>query len=223
MPAGGLLLDKGKRREKRSHYNGDRNGEESIRTLALGNRLLLVDGDFRRPCLHRTYGVQNNTGLTNLLRGTTSLDEACQPVTDDLTVLTSGSFVFDPQELLQADRILAVLSEMRNKFDLVIIDSAPVLVVADTLLLAPHVDGVLLVMRYGLVKDVEAAEARHRLEKSRAKILGGILNYCEDRAPMTDYRYYRVTSADPEVRGTLVEAGESKMETFSGGQIKQRE
>ncbi len=187
------------------------------------NRLLVVDADFRRPDVHRIYGLPNEVGLTDILKGTACLEQACHTVGSGISVLTSGSFAFDPQELLEAERIQEVLNEMRNKFDVVIIDSAPVLVVADTLLLAPHVDGVLLVMRYGVVRDTEAAEAKERLERSRAKVLGGILNCFEDYTPKTGAYdgYYYVEPADPSGNGRNPKGSAPKIEKITTGRLKE--
>jgi len=168
--------------------------------VTVTNRVLLADADFRRPDQHSIYGLQNKVGFTDVLKQSASLDEACVQVKSGVFVMTSGSFILDPQELLQGDRLRAVIDEMRSKFDIVIMDTAPVLVVADTVLMAPHTDGVLLVMRSGAVKDTEAAQARERLERGRAKIIGGILNCYEERWHRTDYQdYYYVKAYEREL------------------------
>jgi len=147
-----------------------------------GKRVLLVDGDLRRSRLHEAFGLDGSIGLTNVLVGQATLEQAVQrpthngAVLENLHVLTAGPSPPNPAELLGSENMRKLLSEAREKYDRVILDSAPVLFVADASILAGLSDGVIVVVKAAKNTRNVAARAVDQLKGVRARILGGVLN-----------------------------------------------
>lgn len=159
-------------------------------TLAIGGRrVLLVDGDLRRPSLHRMLSLPNTVGFVDVLGGAQPLDAAVHQLKNGLSVVTSGRLTPDPQELLLGDRVDATLTEMKQAFDLVLIDTAPLLSVADAGLLAAHTDGVIVVIGYGLATVTEMRLTRERLAAAGGTLIGTVLNRFMGPAAHTYHPY----------------------------------
>lgn len=144
-----------------------------------GNRVALVDADLRRPCMHEVFGVQQTPGFTDLLLGMGAKGVVNHVEVDSgarLSVYTSGSVPSNPSEMLSGRRVNQLLSEMGAHYDYVIVDSAPVLPVSDSVALSGSVDGVLVVAHAGRVTDGNVLETLERLERVGAPILGLVLN-----------------------------------------------
>lgn len=142
-----------------------------------GKKVLLIDADFRRPRCHRLFQVPNEVGICSVMDGTTEWTEAIQesPVAN-LSLLTCGKRPENPSELLTSRRFEELLALFRERFDLVIVDTPPVLVVTDPLNVAPRVDGVLVVLR--LTKSARNAGVRTlaNLDEVGANVLGIVVN-----------------------------------------------
>ncbi|MDA0323809.1 MAG: polysaccharide biosynthesis tyrosine autokinase [Verrucomicrobia bacterium] len=147
-----------------------------------GKRILLVDMDMRRPTVHRVFGMENETGLTNLLVGEAEFDACVQKgrhgdkVLDMLDVMTAGTRPPNPTELIEAKATRKLIETLSAKYDRIIIDSPPVLFVADASLISTFCDGVVLVARSAKNARSQALRARRQLDSASARILGGILN-----------------------------------------------
>jgi len=175
------------------------------RTLAeLGQRVLLVDADLRRPQLHQRLGLSNSRGLTTLLGAEPpDLFQVLQPVPglDALALLAAGPLPQDPPRLLGSAALPALVHRLADSalFDVVLYDLPPVLGLADTSLLAGHLDGVMLLVSLGQVPRKRAQAALERLQEARASVLGMITNRLRPSATDADrhptYRYY--TNAAP--------------------------
>ncbi len=143
----------------------------------LSEKVLLVDGDLRRPTLHKIFNVENEVGLSELLRGSVSLETVAQPISYGFSLVPSGELPRDPQELFLSTRFVRTLAEMERVFDLVILDSPPVLAVADAALIASHVDSVILVLKYGDTSVMEVLRAKERLQQGAStRIIGCVVN-----------------------------------------------
>ncbi|NLT72710.1 MAG: polysaccharide biosynthesis tyrosine autokinase [Chloroflexi bacterium] len=143
-----------------------------------GQRVLLVDSDLRRPVQHRVFGVSNFRGLSDaILGGVSSLNDSIQ-ATDipNLWVMTAGDVPPNPSELLASDRMGAVIEALKERYDLVLFDSPPALVVADSSILGSRVDGVLLVTDVGQTHRKAAEHVANELRRARANLLGVVLN-----------------------------------------------
>jgi capsular exopolysaccharide synthesis family protein len=149
-----------------------------------GQRCIVVCGDLRQPRLHEHLGVGWEPGLTSVLLGEVTLEEALQPVpyADGLRILASGDIPPNPSELLSSDAAIQVLERVGDGVDLVLIDSPPVLPVTDALVLAKQVDGVILVADARHTGLPEIREAHQRLEQVGAPLVGTVLNSAEGTA-----------------------------------------
>src|SRR5205085_6880601 len=141
-----------------------------------GKRVLLVDVDLRRPTVHKLFKVPNHHGLTSLLLGVARSDEAIQEVgIENLQVLTSGPMPPSPADTLSSQAMSALLDTLAQTFDVVITDSPPVRVASDAVILASHMDGVLLVIAAGTTSKRVARNAFEALQRSSSPILGAVL------------------------------------------------
>ena len=144
----------------------------------LGKRVLLVSADLRRPTLHRLFGLRNEAGLSEVLIGLADVEDVVQrvPGVEGLEVLTSGGETERPAELLQDEPLRRLLEEQRERVDVVIIDSSPVLAVADTLSLASLADGVVMVVDSTSTTRQTLREAAEQLDQVGARIIGVVVN-----------------------------------------------
>ncbi len=139
-----------------------------------GRRVLLIDGDLRRPSLHRVVGVSNRSGLADALQARSDVRLEVAPITDTVTLLPAGPADPDPLRSLSSARMKRVIQEASQRFDWVIIDSAPVGAVADASVLATLVDGIVFVVRAEHSQYPAVKKAMQTLGHDR--ILGVILN-----------------------------------------------
>jgi capsular exopolysaccharide synthesis family protein len=158
---------------------------------ALGKSVLLVDADLRRPRLHQFFGIDNHAGLSDVLSDGRSVDDVLGRVPEGPYLVTSGPTPPDPQALLTSERFDALVDDVRGRFDMVLVDSAPFLAVADTSLIVPRMDGVVFVLRSGLVTESEAIRTKIRLDAAGTPVVGAVLNAFE----ATDPDYYHPYSS----------------------------
>jgi polysaccharide biosynthesis transport protein len=158
-------------------------------TMARGGaRVVLVEATFRRPSLARALDVPETVGLSNVLVGLNTLDEAIQATRiDNLDVVVCGALPPSPGELLGSSSMRQLVQTLTQRYDQVVIDGAPMLVVADNFLLAEMVDGVALVFQAGQNTRGMALRAARQIVSLRARLLGAILN----RVRATKGGYYR--------------------------------
>lgn len=141
-----------------------------------GKKVALVDADLRRPSLHTLLGLDDSPGFSNVLSGQDTLENALQQTHyTGLYVLTSGTLPPDPGEILASSASRNLLNELRSRFDYVIMDSSPLLAVADAAILAAESDGALMVCRFGTTRPDHLRQAVRRVEKLGARVLGGVL------------------------------------------------
>lgn len=154
--------------------------------------VLLVDGDMRRPSLHKYLGLVGQVGFSTVLSGAASLDEALQKTQyARLSVLAAGATPPNPSELVGSYTAKKLIDDMRGQFDYVIIDSSPQLAVTDAAILATNSDGVLLVARFGQTRREQLAHAVDTLKDVGAPILGVVFNMIPmGRGSSYSYHYY---------------------------------
>ncbi len=166
-----------------------------------GRRVVLVDGDLRRPRLHEVFGSDGSRGLTSALLGQSTMD-LLWPVAlpaGHLEVMAAGPIPTNPSETLGSQRMRSVLDELAQMFDLVVIDSAPVLPVTDAVVVAGLVDAVVLVARADQTTDRQLREAVGLLTRSGAPLVGAVLNGVDpDRDPYGQGYGYRKGYAEYE-------------------------
>ena len=155
-----------------------------------GHRVLLVDGDMRRPQLASLFGLERAVGLTTVLLGRMELKDAVQVHHETgLHVLTSGNLPPNPAELLQSHAMADLLGLVRDEFDIVVIDAPPLLPVTDAALIAAQVDGAVIVVRQGRTTRDQLAGSIDRLSAVGARPLGIALNMVPAKKRAGGYGY----------------------------------
>lgn len=138
-------------------------------------RVLLIDGDLRRPSVHRLFGLEDGPGLTDVLMGGAELNQALVNVENHhLTLLPAGAIPNHPAELLGSASMRRVLDTLRTRFDRILIDMPPVAPLADLHIVAPMADGLLMIVRAGVTPRPAIERALAGLDMS--KVLGLVLN-----------------------------------------------
>lgn len=142
-----------------------------------GRRVLLIDADLRKPSQHAIHNLRRDHGLVHLLKGVLPVDRLVQPSPiNNLDLLTAGPDVPNPAELLASRRLAEVLEEARPTYDVVIIDSSPLLAVTDPSVIAAAVDGILLVVRLEESRRHDIERASELLESLGVPVLGIVIN-----------------------------------------------
>jgi capsular exopolysaccharide synthesis family protein len=152
----------------------------------------LVDADLRRPTVHKLFEMPREPGLSDILQGNCSIDQALRPTPHSfLQVIPSGYREEHPGGLFEKQRLSDTIEHLRKRFEIVIFDAPPVLPVADTTILAGEMDGILMVIMGGLTPREVVQRARDILDDSNARILGVVLNNASRVLPYYyEYSYY---------------------------------
>ncbi len=170
-----------------------------------GQRTLLVGANMRRPSIHRFFGIEREPGLSDILVGRTRWrdcirtvadilmgrfemeDIMASPGLDNLHIIEAGPVPGNPSELLSTPAMGQFLREIREEYDIVLIDTPPVLPVTDSAIVAAQVDGVVLVYQAGKVGRLVLKRAKAHLDSARAKVWGVVLN--DVQSEVADYSY----------------------------------
>jgi capsular exopolysaccharide synthesis family protein len=155
-----------------------------------GVRVLLIDADLRRPSIHKNLGMGPHTGLSNVLTGSATLEEAIThtSILPNLDVLTAGTPPPNPAELLASTNMRDLLAQLREQYDHIVIDTPPSLSVTDAVVLSPRADAVVLVIRSSQTTKQALRRSRDILTQVNAKVVGVLLNAVDLSSP--DYYYY---------------------------------
>lgn len=155
----------------------------AISLAQAGQRVLLLEADLRRPRVAEYLGLESVVGLTTLLVGRATIDEVVQPFAKapGLEVITGGAMPPNPAELLQSETMKLLIADLRKRYDVVLVDSPPILPVTDAALLGAVTDGAVLVAHHGRTTREQATRAKARLESVDARLLGTVLNFVPDK------------------------------------------
>ncbi|MEW6059513.1 MAG: polysaccharide biosynthesis tyrosine autokinase [Actinomycetota bacterium] len=157
-----------------------------------GKRVLAISCDLHRPRLHQCFDLENAVGLTTLLGNEASLgDVVGRTGLDTLRVLPSGPAVPNPAELLASSEMERLLTELRRTTDYLILDTPPVIAVADALVLAPKTDGVLVVVDANRTEREALSFARREIEQAGGRIVGGVYHKFDPARARTYQPYYQ--------------------------------
>lgn len=157
------------------------------------NKVLLIDCDLRKPSLHKKFQVSNEKGITDLLIGKCTQNEAVKVMEKGVHLITAGTIPPNPAEIVGSKALKDFIDEMVNDYDYIVIDTPPVLAVTDAQLLAAKCDGTVLVSRAKKSRNKFVKLAYNELQKVRANVLGSILN---DSDMKQKYGYYKHYSSD---------------------------
>lgn len=167
-----------------------------------GKRVLVVDADLRRPKQHEIFETSNNQGLTTaILDNQTPASFHIQPTAvPNLRIMTSGPIPPNPAELLNSQRMNQVLADLKEEADVILFDSPPILSVADASILAPQVNGCLLVVEVAKTRRNMFLQAVSRLSNAKAHLYGSIMNSSQSSRRgyyyQPDYYYYHYNNYD---------------------------
>jgi len=155
-----------------------------------GTRVLLMDADLRRPSIHKTLGMGPKTGLSNVLTGNATLQQAVlrSNILPTLFVLSAGTPPPNPAELLASSNMKDILAELREQYDHIVVDTPPTLSVTDAVVMSTRADSVVLVIRSGQTTKQALRRSRDLLMQVNARVSGVLLNAVDLSSP--DYYYY---------------------------------
>jgi polysaccharide biosynthesis transport protein len=185
-----------------------------------GTRVLLVDGDLRRPSIHKTLGMGPRSGLSNVLTGSATLAQVIAPSPNlpNLFVLAAGTPPPNPAELLASANMKEVLDELREQYDHIVIDTPPTLSVTDAVVLSPRMDAIILVIRSGQTTKQALRRARDILLQVNAHVTGVLLNAVDLRSPDYYYYYeYQGKYSQYYEEDSSAESGDDQPKAVSGG------
>ncbi|EMI58103.1 GumC family protein [Rhodopirellula sallentina] len=159
-----------------------------------GKRVLLVDADMRRPTVAASLGVSAEYGLVDYLKGKAGFEDVLHPCEQaGLFVCTDGSRTSQPAELLETDRFAEFMAEARSAFDVILIDTPPLLAVADPVIVSEHVDGCLLAVRVAKNNRTIVQRAAEILDEHGSRAMGVVINTQSPRSGdygYSSYNYY---------------------------------
>jgi tyrosine-protein kinase len=184
-------------------------------TLAMGGaRVVLVDGDLRKPKIGEYLGMSSAAGLSSVLAGRHELRDVIATYGREmLAVLPSGPTPPNPSELLSSQQMTDLITTLANHYDVVVIDAPPLLPVTDAAILGSIADGAVLVIRYGRTRREEVQRALQQLSRVNAKLLGTVLNFAPKRKRGTydgyGYGYGYAGGPLEETRTELTTPGET--------------
>ncbi|EFM09158.1 capsular exopolysaccharide family [Paenibacillus curdlanolyticus YK9] len=156
---------------------------ETVANLAIayaqaGRRTLLVDGDLREPMLHKLFGISNRVGLSSILVYANEADEAVQHgVLPNLSIAPAGPKATGGVDLVAAGQLQTLFKQWREEYDVVLLDTPPLLSSAAAQMLAGACDGALLVLRSGVAKEEDALRVKALLETAEVAVLGTALTH----------------------------------------------
>lgn len=146
-------------------------------TLAeAGNKVVLVDCDFRRPRMHRCFGVDRKPGIVEYLFNEASLDEAIQSTTaEGLDVVAVGKQIPNPYSLSRSEKLIDFINELKNRYDYVLLDTAPYGIITDAAPLFGISDGVLLAVRFNQTQEADLDQTLENLRQIKCNLIGSVM------------------------------------------------
>lgn len=157
----------------------------------VGKRVLLIDCDMRRPRQHRIWEIPNLLGMSNILAGQNEVKPTIHTVFSNVDMLPAGKIPPNPVTLLDSQRMADLIEKARQDYDFVVIDAPPLTAVTDPLIISKFADGILLVVRPGLVEYSALKSAKSLLNQSKTPVLGMAVNGVSEESSYGGYYYYR--------------------------------
>ncbi len=156
-----------------------------------GMKVLLIDCDFRKPKIHKTFGIEGTVGFTNFLIGQAKWNDVVQPwgLTGKLDILPAGQIPPNPSELLGSEAMKKALATVEAKYDVVLIDTAPLLPVTDAAILSKIAGGIVLVVNVGRITKPQLQGAINHIDAVGGKIIGFVMNKIPTKGADAYYYY----------------------------------
>lgn len=172
-----------------------------------GNKTILIDCDLRKPRVHKAFGISNQVGLSDLLADQMDQEGAIK-LTEipNLHVLSSGTRPPNPAELLGSGKMKKFVEALKENYDVIVLDTPPIILVTDAQIIAQYADGCLLVISSGQAERESAIKAKQLLEKVNGKILGVVFN----KVDVTRKSYYHYSYEYGEKKSTNNNTGKRR-------------
>lgn len=193
----------------------------AITFAQMGKRVMIVDADMRRPAIHHVFGLKRQPGLSEIIIENTALEDAVRtfsdiilggfgleefltaPGLDNLNIITSGSTPFNPPDLLASEKMKTIIARLKNSYDVVLLDAPPVLPLTDTLILAPQMEGTILIYQVGRMARGALKRVKSLLDGAHAKIIGIVLTGVRAEISPDYYHHYYYYPEKPGKKGDL--------------------
>ncbi|NLK24395.1 MAG: CpsD/CapB family tyrosine-protein kinase [Clostridiales bacterium] len=169
-------------------------GNIAISFAQASKKTVIIDCDLRKPSLHKKFKISNIGGLSDILIGKEKIDDVVHHFNDELDIITSGKLPPNPAEMLGSRTMERLLIALKERYDIIILDTAPLQAVTDAQILSAKSDGIILVVRAHAIKRESVIQAKGLIEKVGGKILGTVLNGVENTRGK--YYYYYGTGED---------------------------
>jgi succinoglycan biosynthesis transport protein ExoP len=193
-----------------------------------GYNTLMIDGDLRRPKLHTFFDINNSVGLTNYLTTDLMLEDVIlQTPVDNLYFMPSGILPADAAGILNSRRMSELIADVKSRFDLVLIDSPPILGVSDASVLASEVDLTMIVIQHRKLPRSMLVRVKQAIENVGGNLLGVVLNNVDVRSDSqyqyytSYYTYYSPTNTEPKAKSRVHEVEDTYDEPASTSQPSQ--
>jgi capsular exopolysaccharide synthesis family protein len=154
-----------------------------------GKNVIIIDCDLRKPSIHKKFNISNLCGLSEVIIGKETLDKVIQKYKSNVHILPSGKIPPNPAEMISSTTLSNLLEELKDKYDILIIDSPPLGAFTDGQILATKVDGTILVLNARESKMESVKEAKNLLNKVGANIIGLVINRVSNNKKKYDYYY----------------------------------
>lgn len=154
----------------------------AVEMASSGKHVVIIDCDFRKPTIHKKFSISNEVGLTNILIEDGEIEDILVLNTNipNLYAIPSGPIDFNSSELLGSEKMKGILDELTNNFDIVLIDTPPILYLSDAQILSSLAQGTIIVTSYGLSEKNVLLSVKEKIEKVGGKILGVVINKTPD-------------------------------------------
>lgn len=160
----------------------------AIALSLLNNKVLLIDCDLRKATIHKKLKLENTVGITSVLAGFSTLEEAIATINPHLSVITSGPIPPNAAELLSSKKMDELLDTLNEEYDYVIIDTPPINVVSDALVIAAKTSGLILVVKDNYIDHSDFERTLSSIELAGVRVLGAVLNGSNEQKSKS-YRY----------------------------------
>jgi len=163
------------------------------------NNVLLLDADMRRPRIHKIFSLTSGKGLSTYLAGASDMDIICPSTVPNLSLIPSGPIPPNPSELLSSKKMVELIEGLKNRFDVIVIDSPPLFSVTDSLILSRILDGTIVVVRAGTSTYEMVGKGLKNLADINSRVLGLVINAVDMKgSEYYNYGYYNYYSSETD-------------------------
>lgn len=171
-------------------------GNMAVLLAQRGHKVIVIDMDLRKPKVNRLFKTSNDVGITNYLHGSATLDEAIKKNISGVDLLVSGEKTTAVVNLLESEKLIKLVNELKKDYDYILLDTPPVQVNADAMMISRFADGIIYVVGYNLVKKNIIRDSVESLRRNEIPIIGAVLTQVKVSRHSNYYQYYYYYSDD---------------------------